>query len=540
MCPATHRAMVPLLAEGGVQFLHIGVNPASRPPDVPSVFRWRDPGGAEVIVMYSRGGYGVVTPVPGSSDLLWFAHSEDNTGPQTRESVLAVFARVRSLYPAANITASTLDAYAATLNPIRDSLPVIGGELGDTWIHGAGTDPIKVAGYRALLRLRRGWIAGKGMAADDPEIVRLERALLPIPEHTWGLDIKTYLGDWDHYRAGEFRAARAAPNYALVESSWQEQRAYLQQAVNALSNHALRQEAGAALAATAPVTVETGDFVELEGTQRRISAGGLELAWDERGALVLLLEGRTGRNWASPDHPFGLFTYEVFSAADYAAFARRYNINKRVTGAWAPPDFTKPGMPPDIRHASLYPRLRRLMHRAGAGIDRFVLFLEYPAEAVETFGAPLSITVQIGVPERERRLDVDVQWSGKAACRLPEALWFSFVPRTRRGGRWLLDKMGQWISPREVVRNGNRHLHAVQSGVRYSDSRGGLSIDTLDAPLVAPGQRSLLNFNNRQPAVGGGVHFALFNNIWGTNFPMWCSDDARFRFRLQLEDAGRS
>ena len=56
--PGHTRALVPLLAAAGVQFLHIGVNPACPMPDVPPVFRWRSPDGAEVVVAYHSGGYG--------------------------------------------------------------------------------------------------------------------------------------------------------------------------------------------------------------------------------------------------------------------------------------------------------------------------------------------------------------------------------------------------------------------------------------------------------------------------------------------------
>jgi len=49
--------MVPLMAEAGLQFLHLGVNTASPVPDVPPVFRWQAPGGDEIIVMY-EGSYG--------------------------------------------------------------------------------------------------------------------------------------------------------------------------------------------------------------------------------------------------------------------------------------------------------------------------------------------------------------------------------------------------------------------------------------------------------------------------------------------------
>ena len=107
-----------------------------------------------------------------------------------------------------------------------------------------------------------------------------------------------------------------------------------------------------------------------------------------------------------------------------------------------------------------------------------------------------------------------------------------------RTGHWAFDKMGERISPLDVVRDGNRKLHAVDSGLYYADPPSTLAIETLDAPLVAPGEPSLLNFNNRQPVLSKGMHFNLFNNVWGTNFPMWYEDDARFRFTLRF--GGRS
>ena len=95
-----------------------------------------------------------------------------------------------------------------------------------------------------------------------------------------------------------------------------------------------------------------------------------------------------------------------------------------------------------------------------------------------------------------------------------------------------MNKMGQEILPLDVVRDGNRHLHAVGDGIRYRDGEEELEIETYDAPLVAPGARSLLDFNNRQPPLRRGMHFLLYNNVWGTNFPMWYDDDARFEFVL--------
>ena len=84
------------------------------------------------------------------------------------------------------------------------------------------------------------------------------------------------------------------------------------------------------------------------------------------------------------------------------------------------------------------------------------------------------------------------------------------------------------------MENGNRHLHAVGHGVTCADGDALLRIETLDAPLVAPGKPSQLDFNNNQPDLTQGVHFNLHNNLWGTNFPMWFEDDCRFRFKVVI------
>jgi hypothetical protein len=80
---------------------------------------------------------------------------------------------------------------------------------------------------------------------------------------------------------------------------------------------------------------------------------------------------------------------------------------------------------------------------------------------------------------------------------------------------------------------GNRKLHAVQE-VAYCADDGTMSIQPLDAPLVAPGQRSLLDYNQRQPRMDEGLHFNLWNNVWNTNFPYWHGGDVKFRFTLSF------
>ena len=39
-------------------------------------------------------------------------------------------------------------------------------------------------------------------------------------------------------------------------------------------------------------------------------------------------------------------------------------------------------------------------------------------------------------------------------------------------------------------------------------------------------------FQPEVPDFGKGVRFNLYNNKWGTNFPMWCEGDLLARFRI--------
>ena len=48
--------------------------------------------------------------------------------------------------------ASSFDKYIEALSPIKDKLPVIDSEIGDTWIQGIASDPRKMAEYRAVSR----------------------------------------------------------------------------------------------------------------------------------------------------------------------------------------------------------------------------------------------------------------------------------------------------------------------------------------------------------------------------------------------------
>ncbi len=533
--PGHTRAIVPLLAEAGIRFLHIGVNPGASAPGVPPVFVWRDPSGAEVVVMYHKTFYGGLMAVPGLDEALLLAHTGDNRGPQSAADVRATFERVREQFPGATVVASTLDRFADALLRIKNTLPVVTYELGDTWIHGVASDPGKVARYRELARLRREWLASGQICPDEPDLARFSRTLLLVPEHTWGLDTKRYLSGDTRYEVDTFHAARSENNYQTLEASWAEQRAYVDTAVDALDHEGLARQARERLTDLEPTRPDTTGWPRLSVGADELETTHFSLRINpQHGALSSLRSRQTGRLWASEQHPMGLVGYQTFSAADFERFYRQYIIDKRRNCLWTHQDYGKAGLETTRAESRWWPpQLMEAYHRYEHGAETLTLWLTLPDESVEVYGAPRHVALTYTLPDAEAAIYLTLQWFDKQACRLPEAIWLSFNPVIRDDGQWSLDKMGEWISPHDVIRNGNRTLHAVQTGVAYHDARGRLSIETLDAPLVAPGRPALWDFTNRQPSRRTGMHVNLYNNLWGVNFTQWYADDARFRFVLR-------
>jgi hypothetical protein len=146
---------------------------------------------------------------------------------------------------------------------------------------------------------------------------------------------------------------------------------------------------------------------------------------------------------------------------------------------------------------------------------------------------PRKLYIELLLPKAETVIHLSVSWFQKPATRLPEALWLTFNPMAADQKGWTLDKSGEPISPFDVVASGNRHMHSVARGFEYKQGGDKFAVDTLDAPVVALGERMPLNFSNTQPDLSTGIHSCLFNNAWGTNYIMWLGGDMRFRYTLR-------
>ena len=556
--PGHTRALVSILADAGVDLLHIGINPAAPAPDVPSVFRWRDPSAPvtswtaageapEVTVVQQPGAYGALQVLArtGTAVDLWM--TGDNDGPPSLEDVVRRWDELRIAHPGAEIRAATLDDVADVLRLVAGALPVVTSEIGDTWVHGVASDPSKTAAFRETCRRRRGWIADGRASEDDPALWRASTELLLVAEHTWGLDQKAHWPDTEHWSEQQLASVRPRQATRRFEWSWSEQRTYLDRFREVLeragrTDLAEDAKAGMLLTGAAPVSVD--GLVALhrpeDGGPIRAALGPVEVQVDPHdGALIGLTVDRRGSptDLVGGGQALGRVGHRTYDAEDYRRWFQTYNAGTLLQDRdWALWDNTKPGLEHSGARSAWYaPDLvgawagRREQDGQRAGAEVLLLELAFSEEVRATSAAPHWVILGYEVvDDRPDELSCWLQWVGKPAARWAESTWWSFVPTVPDAQAWTMVKLGEEVSPLDVVSRGARTLHAVESVVHPS----GLRMDLIDAPLVAPGSPSLLRFDDRLPDMSGGWHVCLYDNVWGTNFPMWCPGDARFRLRL--------
>lgn len=505
--PGHTCGIIPILAKNNVKFLHIGVNPASAAPEVPDLFHWVAETGESVIVMYNKVDYGEFTKIPYTDTGICFAHTGDNKGPQSVEEIIKVYDDLHEKYPDAIIQSGNLNDVAMEVMKIADKLPIVKSEIGDTWIHGASTDPKKSSIYRSLLRISKDW--------DSKVQELLYEKLLLIPEHTWGLDEKTHLRDHINYNRSSFESVRNQSNYLKMEQSWEEQRNYIEDAISELP----ALEKSQAMQSVSEYQMELPDFTKycLQETNSFIlNDWNIEIG--KHGSITSLCKGDVVV--ADPLHELGLFVYEVFSEKEVKEYIERYN--RLPEEEWALEDFGKIGLADQMdKYHKFIPNCDAIYKND----EEICVLLSIDRMANEQFGCPSRMLMKI--KPSETKVELDFAWFDKPANRIPESCSLRFNPVKPLT---FIEKLGMYVDPKNVVSNGNREMHATSGSIVFED----LEITTWDAPVVAIDTTGIYGFYNQIPDMDKGIYINLFNNQWGTNFPMWNSGNARFRFTISV------
>ncbi|KKB08923.1 DUF5054 domain-containing protein [Devosia chinhatensis] len=512
--PGHTLGMVPLMAEAGLKFLHLGVNTASPVPDVPPIFRWQAPGGKEIVVMY-QGSYGA-TDFPAGEDIgLSFAHTNDNIGPQSVGQTVEALRQMAHDHPGARIMASTLDAFGDAMWSRREAFPIVTQEIGDSWIHGAATDPHKLARFRALSRLYDGFAEQL-----DERRLAFGRGLTMVAEHTWGVDIKTYLRDENAWDRADFDAARRSDyRFAYAEQSWNEQRAYLDTAVAALD----ADDQALAAAALSELSVPARPAAKREGYT--LSHEGWRAQVDPETGSIAALTAPDGRQLAGASGCLMAYQHESFDWQTLQTHLDSY-LQHRIE--WAILDHDKPALAAakTARTARFAPQFEAISEDGRTALGLL------PEEARRALGGPAAHEFVLTAID-DNAAEIMLVLRDKPANRMPEAGFLSITPADAHG--WAMQKLGLWHRPENNVTRGGGQLQAC-TALRFDTNRASVTVELVDAALVAPAASPFMPYQPQTHSFAEGARVNLYNNKWGTNFPMWWEGSVAFRFVLRFSN----
>lgn len=589
-----HGRMLPaLLAGAGVRFLHLGCNEYPKTPDVPPLFFWEAPDGSRVLTMYS-GSYGSgLTPPPDWPYPVWLAlqQTNDNSGPQSAELVRSLAAKAQALCPDAEVVSGTLDDFYRELSACDLSgVPVVRGDLADTWIHGIGSYTNEVAAVReARRRLTKAGLlhalTGLGGAAYRDARRAAYDNLILFGEHTWGLDVKTWLGPGRVYEKEAFRQARGTPPYRRMEESWAEWSRRARTAEEK-SKAALRLSGGGdRWSVLSPCTAPFTGWISVPEDAPAFALGGqpcpegelwgeravfvreapglsltpLEplgapaavpaLSAEMRGALLSVSNHRyrldfdpeTGRIESLWDRPAdrellrargetGVFSYRYFvcGKARMERYLRDYRRETYVPAPerdWGELDNGRENYP-DCEDRTFSPSF------TGWEIEGCTLALRYAGTACERYGDAEEILLRVTLPPAGEEIFVTLELKRKQATPYIEGGSFC-LPLAMEDPSYALNKNGNLLDPsRDIVDRANHVFYCLEDFACAAGDGLTVTAAALDTPLLSIGEPGVYTYRERYEKREPVLVFNLFNNMWGTNFPQWTEGDCTFRFVL--------
>lgn len=226
-----------------------------------------------------------------------------------------------------------------------------------------------------------------------------------------------------------------------------------------------------------------------------------------------------------------VFEYRSYALSDYNYWLTHYTRDLDKTRLWAVGDFARPLLKYADGHylTGRFPyTMTALQTETRSDNTRVTVNLVCDKKLSETLGAPR--LVQIIYTLSENGLNVRLSWFNKDANRLTEALFFRLFPV---GGKLIFNKIGRKVEPTETVSMGSRNLSAVFSATLQTDN-GNYDFINIDSPLISVGKGKILEFDNKFESMEkDGLTYVLYNNVWGTNFPLWYEENASFEFMIK-------
>lgn len=242
--PAHTWVLPTILHHAGIKFFHLGSNPTNRGMDVPTLFWWEGPDGSRVLTMFSEGYGGGIFPPKDWKHKSWltFVHAGDNAGPPTAEEVDQMTKHIQEKYPHAKIHIGKMADFAEAILAENPDLPVVRGDMSDSWIHGVMSNPKATSLARRVRPLipaletlhtqEKNW--GIMTYEIDKDLAYIYDQSLMYGEHTWGLANQHFVPGLvgDSWRKMYYSGLD--PAYARMEESWKEHVNYIERAEDRL------------------------------------------------------------------------------------------------------------------------------------------------------------------------------------------------------------------------------------------------------------------------------------------------------------------
>lgn len=616
-----HTWAVPsLLKKAGVEFLHLGCNPATTPPDVPPVFYWEGPDGERLLTFYSKGSYGTgILPPKEWKHPVWLAmiQTSDNHGPHEASIIEEMKASIRDSGLSAQLHIGSLGDFAADFLSRNPEIPVIRGDMADSWIHGVGTAPREVSRVRALRSeitavesaLAISQLAGGHLEDREAAKVKIDESYeqtLLFGEHTWGMDCKTFLFPRAAYDKKSFLELKKSERYQRMEQSWAEQVDYLNQAESRLNeakaamqmkpsagekalriHHSLGWKRSAIayiptgnLPAEDEVLVdsESGETIRLQPSEggaeawiqdlpalgyktlvyRKMNAAAAPIARAndqklsgyvteteaviENDYLIIRVDRRTGwiqslwdkklgKEWIDEhsENGFGQYVYDIYSNQEITRYLKKYAYRFYD---WGVHDFGKTDYPESQERLTFTTnRVDVRIMDEGHSVSILCSAIS-EAETVEAYGNAAKIEWSYTLAVDAPYLDLDYALHDKQETPLAESGHIVFPLKLERP-QFSINKLGSVVNPvTDTIRSSSTLLHCCEHFVDISNGFAGMAIIPQDSPLFFIGRNGMWDFEHDYKPEKPELHFNLFNNWWGTNFPQWSGGELRYRFRL--------